>query len=212
MSPPSRSRDPYPLSPPATSNITAHILAGGQASRMGGRDKGLVELAGKMMIRHVIARLSSQVNRFCISANRNPQHYAELGWPVLADTLADYPGPLAGFLTAMQHGETEWLLNVPCDCPLLPLDLVARLQQAVQQQQAQAAVVSTNGRLQPTFCLLHRSLQPALADYLQQGGRKTGEWLHQQRAALADFDDQAEAFFNINSPEELQHAETLLAQ
>ena len=196
--------------PPSKKNIQGHILAGGRANRMQGEDKGLLELNGKPLVAFVIERLRSQVTTICISANRHMDQYQRYGWPVIVDSLEGFLGPLAGIHSALLTCHTEWLLTVPVDCPFLPEDLVTRLSQAVTSTQRPLAVVHDGIGLQPTFCLLHKSLANNLQQYLEQGGRKTGEWLRQHNPALADYSDNPDAFININSPAELELSEKRL--
>ena len=197
--------------PPGKTNIQAHILAGGRASRMQEADKGLLELNGKPLVVHVIEQLHSQVTNICISANRHLEQYQRYGWPVITDSEAGFLGPLAGIHSALLTCHSEWLLTVPVDCPFLPEDLVIRLSQAVTSAQRPVAVVHDGRGLQPTFCLLHHSLAANLQQYLEQGGRKTSEWLRQHNPALADYSDNPDAFFNINSPADLALAVKRLA-
>ena len=188
---------------PNHQNMSAVILAGGRANRMQGEDKGLLTLANKPLIAHVIERLTPQIGHICISANRNQAQYAQTGLPVISDLLNDYPGPLAGIYSALAQCESEWLVVVPCDTPGLPTDLVKRLCQAVIENEVPVAVVHDGHYLHATFCLVHRSLQQDLLDFLQQGERKTRLWLTRQPHAICDFSDQPSAFVNINTPEEL---------
>lgn len=195
---------------PANTNLAIHVLAGGRATRMQGEDKGLLELNGKPLLEHVLERLPSQVTTIYISANRQPEQYQAYGWPVIGDNLEGFLGPLAGIHAAMLACESEWLLTVPVDCPFMPNDLLPRLSQAVIAANRPLAVVHDGKGLQPTFSLLHQSLMQSLQQYLQQGGRKTGEWLRQQEPALADYSDNPNAFININTPEDLELAEQRL--
>jgi len=179
--------------------ITALILAGGQGRRMGGEDKGLLQLGGRPLFRHVIDRLQGQVDQILISANRHLAEYGRAGYPVLADTLQGYQGPLAGILTALQALDDGLLLVVPCDSPNLPLDLVQRLYQ--QAGVNHAAIAHDGQRLQPLFALLPRSLAAALEAYLASGQHQVSHWFEQQGARIVEFPD-PEAFFNANTPEE----------
>lgn len=186
--------------------ITGIILAGGRASRMQGRDKGLIELQRQPLIRHVIDRFLPQVTAIQINANRNLEHYRRFGFPVFTDTNQDFQGPLSGMLQGLHQLETgsaDWIVCVPCDAPQLPLDLVTRLSQALAEKEL-AAVADDGKWMQPTFCMLHRSLTGKLARYVAHGGRKTGDWLRQENAVRVDFSDQPAAFANINSPDDLQ--------
>ncbi|MFA9461239.1 molybdenum cofactor guanylyltransferase MobA [Thiohalorhabdus methylotrophus] len=190
--------------------ITGVILAGGRAKRMGGADKGLLEMAGRPALEYAIERLQPQVDRLVINANRNRGTYAAYGFPVVPDEMADYPGPLAGMAAALRAAETEYILTVPCDCPWLPLDLATRLQLARRNLNSELATVETGEGLQPVFALLHRSLLDSLLTYLQGGGRKIDRWFARHLTALADFSDCPEAFTNINTPEQRATAESEL--
>jgi molybdenum cofactor guanylyltransferase len=182
--------------------ITAVILAGGRGSRMGGIDKGLVELNGKPLIQHVIAAIEPQVGTLMINANRNHQTYAALGYPVVSDSLQDYQGPLAGFLAAMEAAQTADILTLPCDGPLLADDLVERLYQAREREQTDIAVAFDGKRLQPVYALIPTRLKASLQAYLDGGDRKIDLWYGQHRFAKADFSDIPATFVNINTPEE----------
>jgi molybdopterin-guanine dinucleotide biosynthesis protein A len=172
---------------------------------MGGVDKGLQALEGEPLVQHALRRLAPQVGPLMINANRHLDVYAGFGFPVWPDAGTDFAGPLAGFLCGLTHCETEWLVTVPCDTPRFPLDFVARLAAAVGD--AALAVVATEEegvrQRQPVFCLLRRSLRDRLAAYLQGGGRKTDRWLQEQGCVDVLFDD-ADAFFNANTPQELR--------
>lgn len=170
---------------------------------MGGADKGLLDWRGKPLVAHVAARLAPQVDALLISANRNSERYAALGYPVLADDLPDYQGPLAGLRAGLAACTTPWLVCCPCDCPQLPEDLVERLMAAAAAQQAALAVAVSPAGMQPTFQLLRRELLPALDAYLAAGERRVGGWCRLHNAAEAAFPDAA-AFANLNSPEDLR--------
>lgn len=169
---------------------------------MGGVDKGLVEYRGRPLVSHAIERFAPQVGPLLVSANRHLDAYRLFGFPLVGDAEPGHPGPLAGLLAGLTACATEWLVCVPCDCPALPLDLVARLKDRVAGSEAPLAVAAVAGRMQPTFQLCHRSLRPALRDYLASGERRAGGWCRQQGAVVADFPDPA-AFRNINTPDEL---------
>lgn len=182
--------------------ITGVVLAGGQARRMGGEDKGLVELGGRWMIAHVIDALRPQVETVIINANRNLERYRELGWSVIADELSGFSGPLAGMASAMAAARTPDIVTVPCDSPLLPGDLVARLTAARGRERAEIAVAHDATRMQPVFALLDTSLLGDLRAFLEAGERKIDRWYARHRLALADFADESEAFINVNTPRE----------
>lgn len=190
----------------ANPSITGLILAGGLGTRMGGQDKGLVELAGRPMVEHVLARLAPQVGRVMINANRNADVYARFGLPVLADRLPGFVGPLAGLDAALHTPMTEgeWVLTCPCDSPFLPLDLATRMLAAALPANADVAMASADGQPEPAFLLAHRRIAPALAAFLEGGGRQIRRWVAQAHHVVVDFSDCPGAFSNINTPEELE--------
>lgn len=195
---------------PLKDRVTGVILAGGRSRRMGGADKGLVAVAGRPMVEQVLQALRPQVGPVLISANRNLERYAALGHPVVPDTLPDHPGPLAGVQAALRRLQTEFAVFVPCDAPLLPPDLVARLFDACFRSCADGAVVHDGMRRQPAFVLLRATLAPNVEDFLASGGRGFGAWLDRLTIADAPFDDAAGAFVNVNDADELRRVEALL--
>lgn len=188
--------------------ITGIVLAGGRGRRLGGADKGLLPLRGRPMVAHVVERLLPQVGQLLIVANRNREHYAALGFPVIADSLPDYPGPLAGFAAGMQAATTPYVVTVPCDAPYLHPALVRRLAAALLKPQVEISVAHDGNRLQPVFALLPRALLPNLLAYLARGGRSVERWCRQQRLAIVRFADDPEAFLNINHPDEYARLES----
>ena len=196
-------------------DVTGVILAGGRGSRMGGADKGLQNFRGMPMAMFTLMRLGPQVGEVMVNANRNLSAYESFGIPVWPDTLSDYAGPLAGFLTALEHCETEYLVTVPCDTPLFPQDLVARLAEALEREDAEitmAAAREEDGqvRAQPVFSLMKRELMESLVRFTHEGGRKIDAWTAQHRTVLVPFDrpgDDASAFFNANTLAELHQLE-----
>lgn len=205
-------------------DITGLILAGGRGSRMGGVDKGLQNFNGIPLALHTLLRLQMQsggpLAQVMINANRNLAAYEAFGASVWPDVLADYAGPLAGFLTGLERCESPYLVTTPCDTPLFPLDLVARLAQAMHDGDADIAMVAapesdTHGepmvRPQPVFCLLRVELLESLAEFTHNGGRKIDAWTAQHTVALVPFDlptDDPRAFFNANTLAELQSLES----
>jgi len=189
--------------------MTGLVLAGGQGSRLGGRDKGLVEIGQQPLVAHVLARLGPQVDGLLINANRNPEQYAHYGHPVVADTRADYPGPLAGIASGLAHCRTPLLVVAPCDTPFLPLDLVQRLYRALDTHAAEIAVARCDNALQPVFALMKATLGASLEAFLRSNRRKITAWYDTHRCAVADFED-ATAFQNLNTPEECALAATRL--
>jgi molybdenum cofactor guanylyltransferase len=186
-------------------NISAVILAGGQGSRMGGQDKGLLAYRGRPLIEHVIDVIAPQVGAMVISANRHPEQYARYGYPVVADCAGqgEYWGPLAGILSALRQVRTEYLLTVPCDTPALPADLVSRLWRAMQQHNAEISVVHDGEFMQPVIALWRCTLSPALQAALEQGMRKTRDWISSRQLVEVDFSSQASTFLNVNTPDDL---------
>ncbi len=184
------------------SQVTGVVLAGGKGRRMGGQDKGLVRLDGCPLIEYVLDALRPQVGGLMINVNRNHDIYRVYGERLVDDTLSDFQGPLAGFAASMEVAETPWILTVPCDVPLLPSDLLARLASALERQQAELAVAHDGERWQTVHALLPVSLYPSLARYLGSGERKIDRWYAKHRMARADFSDCPEAFDNINTPEQ----------
>ena len=194
------------------SDITGVVLAGGRASRFGGQDKGLVEVAGRPMIDHVLDRFRPQVGRLLISANRNLDAYEAYGVPVIPDGDDMFRGPLAGVAVALQHAETRWVAVAPCDAPLLPEDLVSRLSTATLGATAADIAVAHDGqRMQSMVALLRRDLAEDLDAYLSSGERKVDRWYARHDMRLVDFSDRAESFLNVNRPEDRASAETKLA-
>ena len=209
---------PAALQPPVKHNITGCILAGGRASRMGGVDKGLQLFRGQTLVQRAIERLQPQVAQVIINANRHHADYALTGCKLVADTALADNGPLSGFYTGLQYGETEWLVTVPCDSPFFPLDLVEKLALAATEKQALIAMAQTprlhdnSWELQPVFCLMHRSLLDSLRDYLQNGGHKISLWAQLQTPlALSPFANpptSTDPFANANTLQELQNLQT----
>lgn len=191
------------MSDHSTPSITALILAGGQATRMGGADKGLIDFAGQPLIAHVLTRVASCVEAVLISANRNLDAYRRFGHPVIADATTDFPGPLAGIARGLEHCTTEWLWVVPCDAPQVNARLLERLLQACRECDARAAVPLANGQMQPTFALLRRDVLAPLNGYLAEGRRAAHAWLQSLPAAEVDCSDHPEWFVNLNTPAEL---------
>jgi molybdenum cofactor guanylyltransferase len=190
--------------------VTGLVLAGGLGRRMGGEDKGLVELAGRPMVEHVLDALRPQVGPLLINANRNLERYGGYGYPVVSDALQGYMGPLVGALSALQRLETEFLVTVPCDAPLIAPDLVGRLHEQCVTGDADVAVARDGERLQPVFLLLRASVAPALDAYLAAGGRKIDAWFGEVRVATADFSDRLDTFINVNDPDERRRVEARL--
>ncbi len=188
------------------SAITAVVLAGGRARRMGGEDKGLLVHDGKPLIRHVLDSLVKQADELMINANRNKDQYGQFGYDVIADEHKDYSGPLAGMLAGLKAAKTSRVVFVPCDSPQLPSDLIERLTVPWTRDprtKIKITVASCDRRLQPVFALLHTDLVEELETFLDDGGRKIDQFYWDQGFAEIPFLDERE-FVNINTPEELQ--------
>ncbi len=169
------------------SDVTGVVLAGGRAQRMGGEDKGLVELADKPMISYVLERLNAQVGVVLINANRNIERYRQLGWPVISDTMTGYLGPLAGMSVAMQAADTKYIITAPCDSPFLPNDYVQRMFDQLNDDDADLAVATDGDRWQPVFSLIDMRLHGSLSAYLESGERKIDSWFRQHTVAEVSF-------------------------
>lgn len=187
--------------------VTGIILAGGQARRMGGINKGLVEFRGTPLVRHVISRFAPQVDHLLLNANQELGQYRALGYPVIADDAQDFAGPLAGFLAGMRAATTPLVATVPCDSPFLPENLVTRLAAELESGDFDLAAAQAGGHLQPVFCLCKTTLRDDLAAFLQQGGRKVEQWQARHKMATVPFDDTPQAFANFNTREELKAAQ-----
>jgi len=190
----------------ARTMVSGIVLAGGQGRRMGGVDKGLVTLTGKPMVAHVLARFAPQVDAVAINANQNLERYASFGFPVIPDAVGGFAGPLAGLHAGLTHGTHALVATVPCDSPFLPEDLVARLAAALDRQAAQLAVAKTFDQPHPVFCLVRRDVLPHLSAFLEGGGRKIDAWYATLAVVEVAFDDEADAFRNINTAAELAAA------
>ncbi len=171
---------------------------------MGGVDKGLRMLRGKPMIEWVLERFASQVDEVLVNANQNLDVYARFGRRVITDEISGYAGPLAGLQCALNAARHPLVATVPCDSPFLPDDLVMRLNSALQARQAQIAVARTGDQPHPVFCLCRRDLLPHLTRFLAGGERKIDAWYATLRVTEVEFDDEAQAFSNINTLEELR--------
>ena len=189
-------------------DVTGVILAGGKGRRMDGKDKGLIMLAGRPLIEFVIDSIEPQVKTLILNANRHIEHYASYGYPVISDTLSDYQGPLAGFFSALQCAATSHIFTLPCDGPLIPSDLVARLIESLNRSSADIAVAHDGKRMQPVYSIVPVSLTASLNAFLDSGGRKIDLWYEQHRVALADFSDCPETFRNINTTQQRDELQT----
>lgn len=191
-------------------NITGLILAGGRATRMGGKDKGLVEIAGQTLISRIADQLVNQVGSLIINANRHFDEYESAGYSVIRDQLADFQGPLAGILSGLESIDTDWMLTTPCDGPFVAHDYCEKMSAAAYREDVLLCVARDDQRLQPVYCLLHRSLAESLRTYLEAGERKIDRWYAQHRTAEVNFGEESPMFINVNTPEQLAQVEAEL--
>ena len=188
--------------------ITGVILAGGLGRRMGGIDKGLQELRGRPMVEWVVERLTPQVDELLINANQNGERYAAFGHRVVPDQIPDFAGPLAGLHAALSAATHPLVATAPCDSPFLPTNLIERLDAALVAENADLTVARTFDQAHPVFCLCKREVLPHLTEFLAGGGRKIDRWYSTLKVVEVAFDDQADAFENINTREELSRFDT----
>lgn len=205
------------------SDVTGVLLAGGRSSRMGGREKALLDIAGKPMLLHVLARLRPQVGRIVINANGDPARFSGHCLPVIADSIEGYAGPLAGLHAGMawarrETPEARFVASVPVDSPFLPLDLVARLKAALLDKGSSCAIAASNGERHPVAGLWRVDLADDLAAALQQNVRALHRFADGQRCAVAEFAPvdvggvTLDPFFNVNAPADLERARAIVAR
>ena len=183
-------------------NVSAVVLAGGKGSRMGGVDKGLQPLRGKPMIEWVLGCLAPQVSEVIVNANQNIPSYEKYGYRVVPDEIAGFAGPLAGLHAGLKAAAHPLVVTVPCDSPFLPDDLVARLRASMHHHDL--AVAKTGNQAHPVFSLMKREVRESLEAFLAAGGRKIDAWYAALKVIEVSFDDEADAFRNINTLEELR--------
>lgn len=188
--------------------ITGVVLAGGLGRRMGGVDKGLMLLRGRPMAAWVAEGLAAQVDELLINANQNGERYAAFGHRVVPDQIPDFAGPLAGLHAALTAASYPLVATAPCDSPFLPADLVARLLAAMKTNDADLTVARTFDQPHPVFCLCRREVLPHLTEFLAGGGRRIDRWYATLKVVEVAFDDEAGAFENINTQEELSRFES----
>ncbi|PWI34130.1 molybdenum cofactor guanylyltransferase MobA [Vibrio albus] len=179
------------------------ILAGGQASRMGGRDKGLIAFHGRPLIEYALECLKKRSDSIFINANRNINHYTNYA-PVVCDQMPGFPGPLAGVHASLRQIKSEWLGFVPCDSPNLSTDYIDQMLQAITTD-ADIFVAHDGHEPQPVFSIWNARTLPKLESYLAQGDRKVKLFLQQCNTKYIDFSHTPSLFMNLNTPEELQN-------
>jgi len=184
------------------SGVSGIVLAGGQGRRMGGVDKGLQLLRGRPMIEWVLERLAPQVSEVIVNANQNLEKYQTYGHRVVPDEIAGFAGPLAGLHAGLKAASNPLVITVPCDSPFLPSDLVLRLKQSLGENHL--AVARTGEQPHPVFSLMKRQVRESLEAFLAAGGRKIDAWYAALQVVEVSFDDQADAFRNINTLDELR--------
>lgn len=194
------------------------VLAGGLGRRMGGGDKPMREIGGRTILEHVIERLERQCDGLVLNANGDPARFARFGLPVVADTIEGYPGPLAGILAALEwtaanRPGVEWVVSAAGDCPFLPRDLVARLQQARSAEGADLAVAASGGQAHPVIGLWKVALRDELRHALiDEDLRKIDRWTARYRLATVAWPvEPVDPFFNANTVDDLAEAERLAA-
>ncbi len=185
------------------------VLAGGCGRRMGGKDKGLVALNGRLMVNHIIARIQEKTPHVLINANRNIGIYDRMGYQVVRDIRGGFLGPVAGVESGLRYVQTPLLWVVPCDTPLFPDDALERLLQAMYQKRAPAAYAVSDGRALPVFCLLQGSLYASAGRYLDRGGRSMRGWLQEVGAAAVEWKESQSRFLGANSYSELSSLEQM---
>jgi len=195
------------------------VLAGGLARRMGGADKPMQRIGGRSLLQRVVERLSPQCDRLILNANGDPSRFAAFGLPVVADGVADYPGPLAGILAALEwtaanRPDISWVVSVAADCPFLPRDLVSGLHRARAAENAELAVAASGGQTHPVTGLWNVGFRQALRQALVvEDIRKISRWTARHRLATATWPTEPiDPFFNVNTPEDIARAETLAMQ
>ena len=211
------------MSPNALPRVTGVLLAGGQSRRMGGGDKGLLELAGRPMLGHVICRLGAQVGAIVINANGDASRFAAFGLPVVPDTIDGFVGPLAGVLAGMRWSaanapDARWIVTAAGDAPLLPGDLVAQLMAAVASRPGSIALAQSHGELHPVIGLWPVALADDLEEQLRGGVRKVLHWTDRHGTVPVPFPParvcgiDIDPFFNANTPQELDQLRAMLAK
>jgi molybdopterin-guanine dinucleotide biosynthesis protein A len=187
-------------------DVSAVILAGGQASRMGGKDKGLILFNQKPLIQYAVNVVSQSVDSIWVSANRNLDLYQKFG-RVVTDELSDYQGPLAGISATLSQISTKYLLIIPCDGPYVGNILLERLSREMLKNQAKICVASANGHLHPPCALVEVSIKTPLDAYLASGERRLGKFFKDNQALEVDFSDLEKMFINFNFLTDLQESE-----
>ncbi len=191
--------------------MTGLVLAGGQARRMGGVDKGLIDIHGQTIVERIIRKLDQQCSCVMINANRNLEQYRQFGHRVIEDQIGGFQGPLAGMLSGLNEMSTKWLLTAPCDGPFLSNSYAESMLHAAESIRAPIAVAKDQGRLQPVYALLHISVRDSLQAFLNTGERKIDKWFAEFNFTEVLITDCVDMFENINTPEQLEICRKKLA-
>ena len=202
----------------AADKIPGVLLAGGLARRMGGGDKPMRTIAGRTILERVIARLEPQCDELILNANGDPARFTAFALPVIADSVADFPGPLAGILAALDwvavnRPDVKWMLSAAADCPFLPRDLVSRLDQARATENAELAVAASGEQSHPVVGLWSVGLRAELRHALVvEGIRKIDRWTARYKLVTVTWPTTPlDPFFNANTVEDIAEAERLAA-
>ena len=193
-----------------TITISAVILAGGKARRMGGQDKGLQILGKQSLIQHVINRLQPQIHKISINANRNQTEYAKFSFPVFSDELPDFQGPLSGMLTALEKTNSDFILFTPCDTPFFPTNLLDKLKSAVKNDRTLIAYACDEEREHPVFCLMSVQLKEKLQHYLASGERRLLQFMKENGGVAVKFTKEEGNFENFNTLDDLKKNSNLI--
>jgi molybdenum cofactor guanylyltransferase len=195
------------------------VLAGGLARRMGGGDKARTRIGGATILQRVLGCIGPQCSAVILNANGDPARFADVGLPVVADSVPDFAGPLAGILAGLDWAaanvpDTEWIASVPGDCPFLPKNLVARLHATRAAAGLPLACARSGEWRHPVVALwpvkLRDDLRHALVD---EDLHKIEIWTARHGIAIADWPNEPiDPFFNVNTPEDAAKAEALAAQ
>ena len=190
--------------PCADGLLTVVILAGGKGSRLGGRDKGLLEWRDRPFIEHLLQNIEPLTRQILINTNRNTEFYQRYGYPVIGDDTPEYAGPLAGMLAALAVVNTPYILTLPCDAPLTSSAIIERFCEVYAENPVQLYVASTAEGLQPVYAMISQALTGNLRQYLADGNRKVREWMKINEAVVVDFEELASEFVNINTESDWQ--------
>ena len=191
-------------------DITGIIIAGGKSRRMQYTDKALLPINGKPMITYMIKTLSKQVATIIINTNRHNEQYQQLGYQVVTDELNDYQGPLAGIASVLTHVKTPYAMVVPCDVPLFPAHLGEQLMNELQKNNADICVAHDGTRTQHMFMLLRHAMKNRIEAYLSTGQRKVKAWVSSENYVTADFSQEKNLFYNINTPNDLEKLKKMI--